>query len=105
VALLFSRGLGITIASIGTLIGLCALLSPTALYAAISRLFTWTGFVLSRGVTWVAMVTLFYGVFLPYGKLFRRGRRDRLERYSEPEAPSYWKTRQPTRTGSHERLY
>jgi hypothetical protein len=73
-----------------SLVLLSALTSPTGLYAGFDRLFHWTGRLVGRALTWALMVPLFYGVFLPFGKLFRRGARDRMRRHMEPDAATYW---------------
>jgi hypothetical protein len=43
----------------------------------------------------VLLVPLFVLFFLPFGLLARRGRRDRLGRFFDPDAPTYWKRREP----------
>jgi hypothetical protein len=86
----WSRPIGTVVLVVGGTIGLSALASPTGLYAGIEGLFAalgrWTG----RGLTWLLLVPLFYLFFLPFGLLLRRGRRDRLKRYFEQEAETYW---------------
>ena len=56
-------------------------------------------------MTWIVMVPIFYGVFLPFGLLFRRGRRDRMKRYYDPDAQSYWEERPERPAGYRERPY
>ncbi len=67
-----------------------ALVSPTGVYAGIRallrRLGHWTGI----GLAWLLLVPIFYLAFAPFGLLLRRGRRDRLRRRLDPEAPSHW---------------
>ncbi len=70
---------------------LSLLLSPTGLYAALQRLFAATGRAAGRITTWLVMVPLFYLFFLPFGRLLRRGRRDRLKRSFDRAAGSYWR--------------
>ena len=90
-----------------TLILISALSSPTGLYAGFDRLFRWTGVVVGRVLTWMLMVPLFYGVFLPFGVLFRRGSRDRLRRRMQPDAATYWEPHQgiTAASASHTRQY
>jgi hypothetical protein len=59
---------------------------------------------IGRALTWLLLVPLFYLFFLPFGLLFRRGRRDRLKRYFDREATTYWETLEgPTAaSSSHE---
>jgi len=73
----------------GVVLG-AALISPTGLYLGIRRGFGALARLTGRGMTWVLMVPIFYLIFLPFGQLFRRGRRDRLKRYYEADAESYW---------------
>ncbi|UCE86720.1 MAG: hypothetical protein JSU66_03010 [Deltaproteobacteria bacterium] len=102
-----SRPVGSVIATIGTIILLSALLSPTGLYAAIERGFTALGVHLGRFLTWLSMLTLFYLFFLPFGLLFRRGAKDPMRRFYTPDAATYWEDRELGRRGSssHERQY
>ena len=64
-----------------------------------------TGSVVGHATTWVVMIPIFYLFFLPFGKLLRRGRRDRLRRYYESEAETYWEKHSPMQTSSLERQY
>jgi hypothetical protein len=79
--------------TIAGVIGLCALVSPLGLYAAIERSFAalgrWTG----RALTWLLLPIAFYAFFVPFRALFRRGRRDSMRRYFDAESPSYWSLR------------
>ena len=99
--------LGRVVMGVALLIGISALLSPGVLYAGIERFFDASGRVLGRAVTWLLMLPLFYLFFLPFGRLLRRGRRDRLQRFYDEQAASYWEPRQgPTAASdSRERQY
>ena len=83
----------------------CALASPHGLYVLLRRLFDATGRVVGHATTWVVMIPIFYLFFLPFGKLLRRGRRDRLRRYYESEAETYWEKHTPMQTSTLERQY
>jgi hypothetical protein len=87
---LWSRSVGMVVLTIAGVILFSALVSPTVLYAGIERIFAalgrWTG----QAINWVLMVPLFYLFFLPFGLLFRRGRRDRMKRFFDAEAETYW---------------
>jgi hypothetical protein len=92
-ALLFafwSRVVGGVVFGIAGVILLSAAVSPTGLYAGVEGLFValgrWTG----QALTWILLVPLFYTFFLPFGLLMRRGRRDRLKRFFETGAATYW---------------
>jgi hypothetical protein len=86
----WSRSIGTVVLSVATLVGVSALASPLGLYAAIERLFLALGRATGRLLSWVLLVPVFYGFFAPFGRLLRRGRRDRLKRQLEPDAQSYW---------------
>ena len=55
--------------------------------------------VVGRFLTWILLSWIFYGFFLPFGALFRRGRRDSMKRFYEPEALSYWSSCEPREAG------
>jgi hypothetical protein len=84
---------------------LSALLSPHGLHAGLERLFEATGRAVGRAMTWIVMLPLFYLFFLPFGRLRRRGRRDRLRRYFEADADTYWEPHAPVPSSSRERQY
>lgn len=86
----WSSTVGGVVLGFATLMLLAALLSPRLAGAAIDRIFRATGLVARRILTWVLLVPILYLIIFPFGLLFRRGRRDRLKRYLEPEAKSYW---------------
>lgn len=83
---------------------LAALASPRGLYAVLDRMARAIGRWIGRALTWLLLVPLFYLFFLPFGLLFRRGGRDRLKRYFDAEAPTYWEALEgPTAaSSSHE---
>ena len=90
-------------AGIGTTVLLAALLSPTGLYAAIEGAFAALGERVGRGLAYLLMPAIFYGFFLPFSLLFRRGRRDAMRRFYEPEAASYWTKRREEQVASRPR--
>ena len=98
-------GFGTAVAVFGGIVGLAALLSPGGLYAAILALFAWTGRMAGQAVGWLLLVPTFYLFFLPFGLVMRRGRRDGMRRFYEPEAATYWKDREERPVSSLERLY
>ncbi len=91
--------------SLAGLLLLSLLLSPTGLYTARERLFAATGRAAGRITTWLVMVPLFYLFFLPFGRLLRRGRRDRLKRSFDRAAGSYWQPHPEVTAASRERQY
>jgi hypothetical protein len=92
---------------ISTLILLTSQLSPDGLYQALLGLFKRLGTETGKAITWLVLALLFYLFFFPFGLLLRRGRSDRLRRYMEPEAPTYWEPRRglTAASGSREVQY
>ena len=83
-----------------------SMLFPLSIYAGIEKFVAWLARWLQIGVTWVLMALIFAFVFTPIGVLFRRGKRDRLLRWLEPEKRSYWNERdEPITPESQKRLY
>lgn len=76
--------------SIASVVFLSALLSPTGVYGAIDRAFHALGRWIGHGLTWLLLPPLFYLVFFPFGALFRRGKKDTMNRFFEAERESYW---------------
>jgi hypothetical protein len=103
--LFWSRTVAYLAFGMAALVLFAALLSPGGLYAGIQRLFEKTGRAIGRLMTYLLMTPLFYLFFLPFGKLLRRGRRDRLRRYFDTDAESYWEPHAPVPTSSLERQY
>jgi len=75
------------------LVLLAALASPGGLYAAIGRALAVVGQGVGRLLAIVFLTPVFFLFFLPFGKLLRSGHRDRLERFFDRRAPSYWHRR------------
>jgi len=75
---------------VGGIVMASALVSPRGLYAAVQRLFEATGHAVGVGLSWLLLVPFFYLFFAPFGALFRRGRRDRLQRRYDSGAATYW---------------
>ena len=88
-----SKTFGFVILGIASLILLSALLSPTGLYAAIDRGFAALGRGVGIVLTWLTLPVIFFLFFVPFGFLFRRGRRDSMRRFYEVSATSYWSDR------------
>ncbi len=77
------------------------LLSPGGLYATLDRFARGVAQRVGRACMWILMVPVFYGFFFPFGLLFRRGKRDRLKRFFQPEAATYWEPHEgPTAASS-----
>jgi hypothetical protein len=101
----WSRTVGSIALGIASVILFSGLVSPRGLYAGIQSLFEATGNVLGRIMTWVVMVPLFYLFFVPFGRIMRRGRRDQLKCFYEPDASSYWEPHKTLTAESREHQY
>ena len=99
----FSRVAGAVVMTVGSVILLAALLSPGGLFATIERGFVTLGQWVGRALSYVLLSLIFWAFFVPFGLLFRRGRRDSMKRYYEPDAETYWTGREPGRTASRSR--
>jgi hypothetical protein len=99
----------LVVGAIASFVALAALASPLGLFAAIERVIAALGVRIGQALTWILLPAIFYAFFVPFGRLFRRGRRDAMRRFFDREAPSYWTERGApgTRAGSasHERPY
>ena len=84
-----------------------ALVSPDGLYAAIGRGLARLGHGIGRLLAVVFLTPVFFLFFLPFGRLLRAGRRDRLERWFDRSAPTYWHRRPaaPRTKSSYERAF
>jgi len=98
-----SRVIATVVLTIAGAIALAALISPGGAYAAIERAFAALGGAVGRAMAALLMPLVFYAVFVPFGLLFRRGRRDSMRRFFEPDAATYWSRRERGRTASASR--
>jgi len=77
------------IAGIGLLLAIVSIVGPQAvkpLFLALTIVATPIGMVIGE----VAMLSIYFGVFLPMGLLFRLLRRDALQMKMERNAKTYW---------------
>lgn len=72
---------------------LAALASPDGLYSAIGRGLALLGHGIGRLLAIVLLTPVYWIFFVPFGRLLRAGRRDRLERWFDAAAPTYWHRR------------
>ena len=100
IALLWSPGLGFWVLAIATIVLAAAIISPTGLYAAVERALAALTRATGVGLTWVFMSAVFFFAIAPFGLLFRRGRRDAMRRYFEPNATTYWTEREMGRSAT-----
>ena len=100
-----ARGIATVAFALAALVLVSALASPTGLYAALQRFFDASGRVIGRAMSWIVMAPIFFLFFAPFGRLFRRGRRDRLHRTFDADAETYWEPHAPMRSSSLERQF
>ena len=103
--LLWSETVGTVVFCISATILFSALVSPLGLYSIIQGVFASLGNYTGRMLTWLTLVPLFYLFFLPFGLLLRRGRRDRMKRFFEPDEPSYWEPHKSFSPADRERQF
>ena len=103
--LFWSQMIGTVVFCIAAVILFSALVSPKGLYRALEGLFAALGNFTGRALTWLMLVPLFYLFFLPFGLLLRRGSRDRMKRYFEPDRASYWEPHKAFSAADHERQF
>lgn len=86
---------------------LAALASPDGLYAAIGGGLALVGHGIGRLLAILFLTPVFWLFFVPFGRLLRAGRRDRLERWFDPATPSYWHRRDdaPRTKASYEKAF
>lgn len=101
----WSRTIATVVFCISAIVLFSALVSPSGLYRAIQGLFAMLGNFTGRVLTWLTLVPLFYLFFLPFGLLMRRGRRDRMKRFFEPDTESYWEPHKAFSPADHERQF
>lgn len=89
------------------LVLLAALVSPEGLYAAIGRGLARVGQGIGRLLAVLLLTPVYFLFFVPFGRLLRTGRRDRLERWFDPAAATYWRRRgdAPRTASSYERAF
>jgi len=79
--------------SIAGLTLLAALASPLGVYRWIQRGIGALAHGVGVFLSWLLLPVFFFGFCLVFGLLARRGRKDRLERWFDEGAPTYWKER------------
>jgi len=99
--------LSLIVISLSSITFFAALFSPDGLYHKIQAFFAWLGTWIGKFLTILLLTPIFYLFFLPFGFLFRRGKNDRMKRFFEVDATSYWRQREKVKhtAVSYERLY
>ncbi|MEO8197727.1 MAG: hypothetical protein ABI689_13510 [Thermoanaerobaculia bacterium] len=86
---------------------LAALASPDGLYAALGRGLALLGHGIGRLLAILFLTPVYFLFFVPFGWLLRAGRRDRLERWFDRAASTYWHRRDdaPRTKSSYEKAF
>ena len=92
-----------TLAAVGLLIAVVGMAVPKLLkpvFLVLAMVATPIGMVVGE----LAMLVIYYGVFLPFGLVFRIAKRDSLQLKLNRDSDSYWETKkQPVNVGSYYR--
>ena len=94
---------GTIVLTIAALVFVSAVASPTGVHAVLKRGFDALAMRLARLISWMVLRSLFWGIFVPFGKLMRGGARDRMQRFNDPTRSSYWSRREGERVASRDR--
>jgi hypothetical protein len=97
------RLIGIVVLSIASFVFLAAMLSPRGLYGIFERMIDAMSRQFGRMLNWLILPGIFYGVFVPFGALLRRGKRDTLRTFYDEECETYWSDRDSVRSASAHR--
>ena len=96
-------GIIVTLAVLGLLLAFAGMIAPVVLkpvFLAITILVAPIGLVMGE----VAMLLIYFGVFLPFGLVFRIAKRDSLQLKFDKNRDSYWQAkRQPANIASYYR--
>jgi hypothetical protein len=79
---------------IAGLTSVAALASPLGAYRWVEKAAGLMALAVGMILTWILLTPVYYGFFLPFSLLFRRGDADQMKRRLDPAAPSYWIKRQ-----------
>lgn len=88
------RNMAFVVWAVSSLTVLAAVFSPQRLYRLLLKGIEALGHAIGRVLTVVLLVPLYLLFFTPFGGLLRRGRRDRMKRWYEADAPTYWQPRE-----------
>ncbi len=96
--------LALVAAVLSGLVALAALASPRGAYAALGKGLAAFGKLVGRFLAVLLLTPVFLLFFTLVGRIMRRGRRDKLERWFDDSTPSYWHQRpQVARTEAYYR--
>jgi hypothetical protein len=76
------------------LTSVAALVSPLGAYRWVEKAAGLLALAIGLILTWILLTPVYYGFFLPFSILFRRGDADQMKRRLDAAAPSYWIKRQ-----------
>ncbi len=83
--------------ALGALTLVAVLASPLGAYGRLERAGAEIARLVSAAMTWLVMTSVYLLFFTPFGRATRHGKRDPLQRGFDPQAPSYWIDRPPTK--------
>ena len=86
--------LAVVVFAVAGLTTLAALLSPGRLYRRLHRATEILGHWIGLAIGWLLLPLLFFLVITPLALLMRLGNPDRLSQRRDPEAGSYWTSRE-----------
>lgn len=78
---------------LGSLLVVASATASESALVSFHRLGLRAGLLVGRALTFLLLTPVYGLVFVPFGWLFRRGRRDVIGRRFLPSAPTYWTTR------------
>lgn len=94
----------ILLAKVALTISAISLLLTLAVPDTLERFSTRLSSTLGALSTWTLMTIVFFGFFVPFRLLARRGRRDTMKRYLDRSRPTYW-TQRPDGNARQERPF
>lgn len=97
-----SNLVGIIVLGITSVLFLIAILSPTGANAVVERAFNRMSSFAGRMLTCIILPAIFYTIFVPFGLVLRRGKRDAMQRFYD-QRESYWSKRDQGRSASANR--
>lgn len=87
-------------------LALLGLISPTGGYSKVKSAMDGFGRVVGTVMAWTLLLPVYYLFFTPFRILFRGGKKDAMTRWLDPDAKSYWVTREgEIKKGSYERQF
>ncbi len=80
--------------SLSGVLALLGLASPTGAYAKVRAAMDTFGRIVGTVMAWLLLLPVYYLFFTPFRILFRGGKKDAMTRWLDPNAETYWVTRE-----------